>query len=104
MQGKMWVESELSKGSKFYFTITSQIGHASREAIASKMLPFQKRTIMFLDSQHDSTGVSDNIHALGLTPWVVHDTAQLANKEAMPHIDTIAVDSLTMVRRVDTYT
>jgi osomolarity two-component system sensor histidine kinase NIK1 len=29
MNGNMWVESELAKGSKFFFTITSQISQSS---------------------------------------------------------------------------
>jgi len=62
------------------------------------MSSFAKRTILFVDSLHDQTGVVDRIRELGLKPFVVHDVASLADKDKCPHIDTIVVDSLTVVR------
>lgn len=97
MNGNMWVESELSKGSKFFFTIMSQISLSSIESVLSKMQPFAKRTILFVDTLGDRTGVADRISELGLKPYVVKDISQVADKERCPHIDTILVDSLTMV-------
>jgi osomolarity two-component system, sensor histidine kinase NIK1 len=58
MQGNMWVESEVSKGSKFFFTITSQISHSSMESTLGKMAAFAKRTILFVDTLFDRTGVA----------------------------------------------
>jgi osomolarity two-component system, sensor histidine kinase NIK1 len=98
MQGNMWVESELQKGSRFFFTINSQISQSSLESTLSKMSSFAKRTILFVDSLHDQTGVVHRIRELGLKPFVVHDVASLADKDKCPHIDTIVVDSLTVVR------
>jgi osomolarity two-component system sensor histidine kinase NIK1 len=98
MQGNMWVESEVSKGSRFFFTITSQISHSTIEATLSKMAPFAKRTILFVDTLYDTTGVVDRIKELGLRPYVVHEVSEVADKEKCPHIDTIIVDSLTVVR------
>ena len=97
MNGNMWVESELGKGSKFFFTITSQISQSSIESVLAKMQPFQKRTILFVDGLNDRTGVADRIQELGLKPYVVKDVMQVADKERCPHIDTILVDSLTVV-------
>lgn len=93
----MWVESEVSKGSKFFFTITSQISHSTMEVTLSKMAAFAKRTILFVDTLFDGTGVVDRIKDLGLRPYVVHDVKAVADKEKCPHIDTIVVDSLTVV-------
>jgi len=93
----MWVESEVSKGSKFYFTITSQISHSTMEATLAKMSPFQKRTILFVDTLRDKTGVVARIKELNLRPYVVHDPHDVGNKETCPHIDTIVVDSLSVV-------
>ena len=98
MQGNMWVESEVSKGSRFFFTITSQISHSTLDATLSKMAPFAKRTILFVDTLFDHTGVVERIKELGLRPYVVHEVNEVSDKEKCPHIDTIVVDSLTVVR------
>ncbi|KAL4263345.1 histidine kinase [Pleurotus pulmonarius] len=100
MQGNMWVESEVSKGSKFYFTITSQISYSSVESTMAKMAPFAKRTIMFMDTLCDKTGVVDRIPELGLRPFVVHQISEVADKDKCPHIDTIIVDSLSMTESI----
>lgn len=94
----MWVESEVSKGSKFFFTITSQISQSLIESTLAKMSPFSKRTILFVDTLYDRTRVVDRIHELGLRPYVVHEVIEVADKDRCPHIDTIVVDSLTVVR------
>ena len=92
----MQVESEVAKGSKFFFTITSQISHSTMEATLVKMAPFTKRTILFVDTLRD-TSVVDHIKDLGLRPYVMHEVSKVADKEKCPHIDTIVVDSLTVV-------
>jgi osomolarity two-component system sensor histidine kinase NIK1 len=97
MTGSMWVESEVSKGSKFFFTITSQIGQLSMEAMLAKMAPFGNRNILFVDSLYDNTGVVERIQELGLRPYVIHDPLEVADKATCPHIDTIVVDSLSVV-------
>ena len=61
MQGNMWVESEVANGSKFFFTITSQISPLSMEATLTKMQPFQKRSILFVDTLFDRTGVVQRV-------------------------------------------
>ena len=100
MQGNMWVDSELEKGSKFFFTITSQVSQSSIESILGKMAPFAKRTILFVDTLGDRTGVVERIKELGLQPFVVRDVGEVADKERCPHIDTILVDSLSVVRMI----
>ena len=97
MQGNMWVESEVARGSKFFFTITSQISHSTMEATSTKMAPFAKRTILFVDTLFDTTGVVGRIKELGLRPHVVHQVSEVVDKDKCPHIDTIVVDSLTVV-------
>ena len=66
MQGNMWVESEVAKGSKFFFTITSQISHSTMEATSAKMAPFVNRTILFVDTLFNTMGVFDRVKELGL--------------------------------------
>lgn len=87
----------MAKGSKFFFTITSQISHSSMEATLAKMAPFVKRTILFVDTLFDTTNVVNRIKELGLRPYVVHEVHEVADKDRCPHIDTIVVDSLTVV-------
>ena len=93
----MQVESEVAKGSKFFFTITSQISHSTMEATLVKTAPFAKRTILFVNTLWDTTGVVDHIKDLGVRPYVVHEVSEVADKERCPHVDTIVVDSLTVV-------
>ncbi|KIK56550.1 hypothetical protein GYMLUDRAFT_783618 [Collybiopsis luxurians FD-317 M1] len=100
MQGNMWVESEVQKGSRFFFTITSQISLSSFESTLAKMSPFAKRTILFVDTLFDTTGVVDRIRELGLEPFVVHDVSNLVDKDMCPHFDTIVVDSLSMAETI----
>ncbi|KAJ7736694.1 hypothetical protein B0H16DRAFT_1380008 [Mycena metata] len=101
MQGDIWVESELGKGSKFYFTITSQINQQqSLDATLLKLSPFAKRTILFVDTMHDNSNVEERITELGLVPVVVHDVSEVSDKEKCPHIDTIIVDSLPVTENM----
>ncbi|KAJ3930156.1 MAG: histidine kinase [Lentinula lateritia] len=100
MQGNMWVESEVQKGSRFFFTISSQISQASLESTLSKMSPFAKRAILFVDTLYDKTGVDDRIRELGLTPHVRHTVSELVNKDNCPHFDTIVVDSLSTAETI----
>jgi len=88
------VESELGRGSKFYFTITSQINQSNLDATLAKMQPFSKRTILFVDTLRDTTGVVERIEELGLNPHVVHNPTAVADKERCPHIDTIVIDDV----------
>ncbi|KAH8115553.1 hypothetical protein DFH11DRAFT_1725789 [Phellopilus nigrolimitatus] len=97
MCGNMWAESELGKGSKFFFTITSQISKSSIESVLAKMQPFSKRTILFVDTLEDRTAVVDRIIESGLKPFTVKDIMQVADKERCQHIDTILMDSLNVV-------
>lgn len=99
MNGNMWVDSEIGKGSKFYFTITSQVSQSSMESVLAKMNPFSGRTILFVDTLKDQTDVVSCIKELGLQPFVAKDVSEVANKEQCPHIDTVLVDSLNVVSR-----
>ncbi|KAG9312444.1 HAMP TYPE histidine kinase [Chiua virens] len=87
MQGNMWVESEVAKGSKFFFTITSQISQSPMEHTLQKMQPFQR----------------PEFKKLGLKAYIIHDIPEISDKERCPHFDTIVVDSLTMTESIREY-
>jgi osomolarity two-component system sensor histidine kinase NIK1 len=52
---------------------------------------------LFVDTLRDKTGVVQRIKELGLRAYVVHEVNAVADKDHLPHIDTIVVDSLVMV-------
>ncbi|KAG2139179.1 uncharacterized protein EDB93DRAFT_1163732 [Suillus bovinus] len=103
MQGNMWVESEVSKGSKFFFTITSQISQNTLETSLQKMQSFHRRAILFVDTLNDTTGVVQRIQELGLKPYVIHDISEVADRERCPQFDTIVVDSLSTTESIREY-
>ena len=95
MQGSMWVESEVSRGSKF-FAITPQISQSNLDVTLSKvrMQPSNTRTILFVDTLRDTTAVVQRIEELAR---VVHNPSEVADKDRCPHIDTIVVDDVKVV-------
>jgi osomolarity two-component system, sensor histidine kinase NIK1 len=97
MQGNMWVESELGKGSKFFFTITSQVSSPPLEVVLQRMAPFAGRTILYIDTSHNGDSVAKLIQMMGLKAHVVHDISSVSDRERCPHVDTILLDSLNIV-------
>lgn len=97
MQGNMWVESELGKGSKFFFTITSQVSSPPLEVVMQRMAPFAGRTILYIDTSHEGDNVAKLIQNMGLKAHVVHDITGVSDRESCPHVDTILLDSLEIV-------
>ncbi|CAL1702932.1 unnamed protein product [Somion occarium] len=100
MHGTMWVESELDVGSKFFFTITSQVSPMTMDNTLLKMQPFAKRQILFVDTLYDRTGVAQRIAELGLKANLIHDVSEVSEKASCPHVDTILVDSFETAQQL----
>ena len=101
MQGKMWVESEVQKGSRFFFTVDSRISHMPPEGVLHKMQQFQGRNILFVDSEDRYGDVSKAIEYLGLKIVPIKSASEVKNKATCPHFDATVVDSTKMVRLID---
>ncbi|KAH8802033.1 hypothetical protein DL96DRAFT_1672185 [Flagelloscypha sp. PMI_526] len=100
MEGSMWVESEQTKGSKFYFTISSNISHSSKDTVLARMTPFANRTILFMDTLRDMEHVATKTREMGLRAIVAHDVVEVMDKESTGHVDSIVVDSTSVTERI----
>ncbi|KAJ7642066.1 atypical/HisK protein kinase [Roridomyces roridus] len=98
MQGAIWAESELGKGSKFLFTIKAQLNRPESMAEARvKLSVFSPRTtILFVDTLRNATGVKKCVAELGLRCVVANDVSQFADKVKCPRVDAIIVDSISV--------
>ncbi|KAG1842615.1 hypothetical protein F4604DRAFT_1938680 [Suillus subluteus] len=67
------------------------------------MIALKQPAILFIDTLNDTTGDVRRIQELGLRPYVIHDISEVADKERCPHIDTIVVDSLSMMESIREY-
>lgn len=101
MQGNMWVESEVKRGSKFFFTITSSISHQTMESVQQKMKPFEGRCILFVNVNPELTDIADFIREFGLVPRVIQDVQEVKVKENNPHFETIVIDDPSVVSDLD---
>ena len=64
----------------------------------TKMQPFTKRQILFVDALYNRTGVALRRAELGLKANLIHDVMEVSEKASCPHVDTILVDSFEAVR------
>ncbi|CAJ0641502.1 5903_t:CDS:2 [Entrophospora sp. SA101] len=105
MGGNLWVKSEFGKGSEFFFTVKVIPATTNPEQIEQKMLPWQGRYILFIDTLYDKTGVVNMIETLGLKLKIVNSVEEAAiitasGKSYAPLFDTVIVDDLTIVERL----
>ncbi|KAI8332873.1 hypothetical protein BC941DRAFT_380974 [Chlamydoabsidia padenii] len=107
MGGDLWVESNYGSGSRFYFTMNLKRFEMDKKQIHEKMQRFRGRSVLFLDSLDDQTGVMGVIEELGLNPIRVTSIEEATklnsnpgpNKHA-PLIDTVIVDRMIHAERI----
>ena len=98
MGGALEVSSKFGEGSVFKFDVPLGRSHTRYDEVLEQMKPFWGRSILYLDSEHDSTGVAEMMRHLGLKVFVTH-TLDDAFKISDEHkIDTVVLDSIALVR------
>lgn len=105
MNGNLWVESEFGEGSRFYFTMTAETTSTSREGVVERLSPWAGRSVLFIDTLGDDTGVCEMLTDLNLNVTVIHSANavwDLKQHEGFPHFDTMMVDSLAAAEKIRT--
>ncbi|UZJ55191.1 hypothetical protein CBS101457_004511 [Exobasidium rhododendri] len=102
MGGDLWVRSHYGEGSDFFFTIVVKLDEGfDNFAVREKMRPYVGRTVFYLDTLHDTTGVRQLMEELGLRVTVVHTIEEAAaTKRKSGRIDAIVTDCLSIVEDI----
>ncbi|KAF7727029.1 hypothetical protein EC973_008076 [Apophysomyces ossiformis] len=108
MGGNLWVESMYGRGSQFYFTMNLQRFTMEKQEVIDKMVRFQGRRVLFLDSMGDQTGVMEKIITLGLKPFrvtSVEEATEISNANSSrskhtPFFDTVIVDKMSLAEKI----
>ena len=68
------------------------------DEVFNLMKPFWGRSILYLDSEHDTTGVAEMIRNIGLKVFVAHTLETAFKVSEEEKIDTVVLDSIDLVR------
>jgi osomolarity two-component system sensor histidine kinase NIK1 len=100
MSGNLWVESIYGQGSRFYFTIMAEATSIGADQVIDRMAPWMDKTILFIDTLDDKTGVKEMLESFGLKvtrATSIEDVWELKGAKGFPTFDTMIVDSLHAV-------
>ncbi|PWN93695.1 putative nik-1 protein (Os-1p protein) [Acaromyces ingoldii] len=101
MGGDLWVRSNYGHGSDFFFTMLVKLDSISSHQVRDKMRPYQGRTIFYLDTLNDQTGIRAKLEELGLKVTRVHSIAEAGQRRrTQGRIDAIVADSLSVVEDI----
>ncbi|KAF5350074.1 hypothetical protein D9756_009277 [Leucocoprinus leucothites] len=67
------------------------------EAILTRMKPFSKSRILFVDTLKDTTNLAVRMTELGLKVQVVHSVSEVVDHPRYRHVEAIVIDSLTAI-------
>lgn len=105
MRGDVWVKSQYSKGSTFYFTCTVRLATSDISFIEKQLKPYQGHNVLFIDKGQTGHGkeIVTMLRQIGLVPVVVESERNVnmkgATKVASTY-DVIIVDSIETSRRL----
>lgn len=100
MGGTLEANSTFGEGSVFKFNIPLGRVHMRYEEVLEVMAPFRGRSVLYLDSKQDKTGVAEMIRHLGLKVFVAHTLAQAFKTSDEQSIDVVVLDAVDQVRPV----
>ena len=100
MGGTLEASSTFGEGSVFKFDLPLARVRMRYDEVLDVMEPFRGRSILYLDSQHDNTGVAEMMRGLGLRIFVTHTLAHAFKTSDEQSIDTVVLDSVDHVRPV----
>lgn len=93
MDGEIWVESEVNKGSQFMFTVKTRINRDIKSLMLhDRVKPFIGRSILCIGSDVTSEDLQ-TIQGLGMVPVLFKSVRDVRNKDLGPMVDAIIVDS-----------
>ena len=98
MGGTLEVSSTFGEGSDFTFDLPLGRSHTGYDEVFNLMKPFWGRSILYLDSEHDTTGVAEMIRNIGLKVFVAHTLETAFKVSEEEKIDTVVLDSIDLVR------
>lgn len=100
MGGTLEVSSVFGEGSIFKFNLPLGRVQMRYEEVLAVMKPFRGKSILYLDSEHDNTGVAEMMSRLGLKVFVAHTLAHALNTSNEQSIDTVVLDAVDYVSPV----
>ena len=103
MGGTLEASSTFGEGSIFKFDLPLSRVHMQYGEVLDIMEPFRGRSILYLDFQHDNTGVAEIMRGLGLKVFVTHTLAHAFETSDEQSIDTVVLDAVDHVRPVRAY-
>lgn len=102
MGGDLWVRSHYGEGSDFFFTMLVKLDEGFDSfQVREKMRPYLGRTVFYLDTLHDKTGIRSQLEELGLRVTLVHSIEEASQqRRKQGRIDAIVTDCLTIVEDI----